>query len=247
MSLPLYLAPADRLRDVDVGAVVVLDGAEGRHAATVRRTQVGEGLRVADGAGRVVVGEVLTVGPDRIGLRVSDVRDEPEPSPRFVLVQALAKGERDLQAIAAATECGVDEVVPWQAQRCIVRWRGERGERSRRKWDDALVAATKQSRRARRPVLAPAASTAELAGRVGRVEAAYVLHEDAEVPLACQPLPASGEVLLVVGPEGGIGEQEQAALTGAGARAVRLGPSVLRSSTAGPAALAVLSAVTRWR
>ena len=97
-----------------------------------------------------------------------------------MLVQALAKNDRDDQAIEAATECGVDEVVPWQASRSVVQWRGERGEKARRKWDAVLVAATKQSRRTRRPVLAPTAAHRR-AGRRGSRDAAaaFVLHEDA--------------------------------------------------------------------
>ena len=139
-----------------VGDIVVLDGPEGRHAATVRRTRVGEHLLLTDGAGLRVEGEVVAVGRGHPGPagRLRGARPA-EPDPRFVLVQALAKNDRDDQAIEAATECGVDEVVPWQASRSVVQWRGERGEKARRKWDAVLVAATKQSRRTRRPVLAP--------------------------------------------------------------------------------------------
>ncbi len=110
----------------------VLDGPEGRHAATVRRTRVGEHLLLADGAGLRVEGEVVAVGSGTLDLRVVSVASDPAPSPRFVLVQALAKNDRDDQAVEAATECGVDEVVPWQASRSVVQWRGERGEKARR-------------------------------------------------------------------------------------------------------------------
>ena len=247
MSLALYLVPAGTLDTTAPGDLVVLDGAEGRHAVTVRRTREGEHLRLADGGGRVVTGAVESVGRAELTLRVESVSDEPVPSPRFVLVQALAKGDRDDQAIEAATELGVDEVVPWQAGRSIVQWRGDRGEKAWRKWDAVLVAATKQSRRARRPVLSPVVTTAALADRIATGGAAYVLHEDAEVPLASQALPADGDVLLVVGPEGGISPEELEAFGRAGAHVVRLGDTVLRSSSAGPAALAVLSSAARWR
>jgi 16S rRNA (uracil1498-N3)-methyltransferase len=247
MTLPLHLLGAEALAGRGVGDVVVLDGAEGRHAATVRRTRVGEHLLLTDGAGLRVEGEVVAVGAGTLDLRVLSVALDPPPTPRFVLVQALAKNDRDDQAIEAATECGVDEVVPWQAARCVVQWRGERGEKARRKWDAVLVAATKQSRRTRRPALAPTASTADLAARVQDAAAAYVLHEDASLPLASVTLPDAGDVLLVVGPEGGVSPEELDTLTGAGAIAVRLGGTVLRSSSAGPAALAVLSTSSRWR
>lgn len=247
MTLPLHLMAPEALAGRGVGDVVRLDGPEGRHAATVRRTRVGEHLLLTDGAGLRVEGEVVTVGSGTLDLRIVSVAGDPAPTPRFVLVQALAKNDRDDQAIEAATECGVDEVVPWQAARSVVQWRGERGEKARRKWDAVLVAATKQSRRTRRPVLAPTASTTDLAARVRDAAAAYVLHEDATLPLAGVTLPGAGDVVLVVGPEGGISPEELADLTQAGAVAVRLGTTVLRSSSAGPAALAVLSARSRWR
>jgi len=247
MTLPLHLLAPEALAGRGVGDVVVLDGPEGRHAATVRRTRVGEHLLLTDGTGLRVEGEVVAVGAGTLDLRVVSVAGDPEPTPRFVLVQALAKNDRDDQAIEAATECGVDEVVPWQASRCVVQWRGERGEKARRKWDAVLVAASKQSRRTRRPVLAPTSTTADLAARVQGAAAAYVLHEDAALPLATVTLPDAGDVLLVVGPEGGVSPEELDTLTRAGAVAVRLGSTVLRSSSAGPAALAVLSASSRWR
>jgi 16S rRNA (uracil1498-N3)-methyltransferase len=247
MTLPLHLRAPEALAGRGVGDVVVLDGLEGRHAATVRRTRVGEHLLLTDGAGLRVEGEVVAVGSGTLDLQVVSVLSDPEPAPRFVLVQALAKNDRDDQAVEAATECGVDEVVPWQASRSVVQWRGERGEKARRKWDAVLVAATKQSRRTRRPVLAPTASTADLAARVRGSAAAFVLHEDATVPLAGVTLPDAGDVLVVVGPEGGISPDELAALEDAGAVVVRLGSTVLRASSAGPAALAVLSAMSRWR
>ena len=247
MTLPLHLLAPEALAGRAVGDVVLLDGPEGRHAATVRRTRVGEHLLLTDGAGLRVEGEVVAVGTGTLDLRVVSVSTDPEPSPRFVLVQALAKNDRDDQAVEAATECGVDEVVPWQASRSVVQWRGERGEKARRKWDAVLVAATQQSRRTRRPALAPTATTADLVARVRDAASAFVLHEDATLPLSGVALPGSGDVVLVVGPEGGIAPDELTALTGAGAVAVRLGGPVLRSSSAGPAALAVLSAMSRWR
>jgi 16S rRNA (uracil1498-N3)-methyltransferase len=247
MTLPLHLLPSEALSGRGVGDAVLLDGPEGRHAATVRRTRVGEHLLLTDGAGLRVEAEVVAVASASLDLVVVSVAHDPAPSPRLVLVQALAKNDRDDQAVEAATECGVDEVVPWQAGRSVVQWRGERGEKARRKWDGVLVAATKQSRRSRRPVLAPAATTADLVARVRAAAAAYVLHEDATVPLATVVLPDAGDVVVVVGPEGGVAPEEVALLEAAGAVTVRLGSTVLRSSSAGPAALAVLSAMSRWR
>jgi 16S rRNA (uracil1498-N3)-methyltransferase len=208
---------------------------------------VGEQLLVADLTGRTAVTTVEAVDGASLELVVTMVAEEPPPDPRFVLVQALAKGDRDEQAVEAATEYGVDEVVPWQAARSIVQWRGERGAKARRKWESTAVAAAKQSRRARVPVVADVVTTRSLAERAAGAAATYLLHEEATTPLAAQVLPDRGDVLLVVGPEGGVTPEEVASLEAVGAVAVRLGPTVLRSSSAGPAALAVLNAAGRWR
>jgi len=247
MTLPLFLVAPDLLAGAAPGSSVVLDGDEGRHAATVRRIGAGEQVMLADGAGLRATCEVASAGRAELTLLVRAVSREPEPQPRFVLVQALAKGDRDDQAVEAATEYGVDEVVPWQAARSIVQWRGERGDRARRKWESAVVAAAKQSRRSRVPVVAALVTTGDLAERVRQASAAYVLHESATAALAAQPVPDQGDVLVVGGPGGGITPEEVDSLVAAGAVAVRLGETVLRSSSAGPAALAVLSAAGRWR
>lgn len=247
MTLPLFLVDAEMLAGVAVGSTIVLDGAEGRHAATVRRIRGGEQVLLSDGHGLRATADVVEVRTGSLVLRVAGVDDDPEPSPRFVLVQALAKGDRDEQAVEAATELGVDEVVPWQASRSIVVWRGDRAAKSLRKWESVVAAATKQSRRSRMPSVSPLVTTRQLADRLRAAALALVLHEDAAQPLAAQVLPDRGEVVVVVGPEGGISPEELAAFEAAGAVPVRVGTTVLRSSSAGPAALAVLSAANRWR
>ncbi|MGL5819341.1 MAG: 16S rRNA (uracil(1498)-N(3))-methyltransferase [Phycicoccus sp.] len=247
MTLPLFLVAPAVIAGLGPGDTVRLDGAEGRHAVTVRRIRVGERLLLTDGGGSRISGEVVVVGTGWLDLQVAQVAVDAEPSPRFVLVQALAKGGRDEQAVEAATECGVDEVVPWEAARSVVRWRGDRAAKARHKWDAVLVAATVQSRRTRRPVLGATATTVDVATRARASSLALVLHEEASRPLAGLSLPDDGDVLVVVGPEGGVAPEELATLLDAGARTVRLGDTVLRSSSAGPAALAVLSAASRWR
>jgi 16S rRNA (uracil1498-N3)-methyltransferase len=242
MSAPVFVA------DDVAGDRVVLTGPEGRHAATVRRVRVGEAVDVVDGLGTRASCTVAVVGRDTVELTVARRTTEPRPQPRVVLVQALAKGDRGELAVELATEVGVDEVVPWSAERSIVRWDGERGAKALARWRSTAREAGKQSRRATFPVVTESRSTREVAQLVRTAEAAYVLHESAADPLALQAFPAAGTVVLVVGPEGGVTEAEVAALVEAGAVTVRLGPSVLRTSTAGAAAAAVVSAGTlRWR
>lgn len=249
MTAPLFLVPVGSLGvdDGDGPATLRLDGPEGRHAADVQRITEGEEVLVADGQGRIASCVVRAAGRGVLDLDVRSRWTVAEPRPRLVLVQALAKGDRDLLAVESATELDVDEVVPWQADRSIVRWRGDRADKAHRKWVQTALSATKQSRRARVPVVADLATRQDLLRRVSGATLALVLHEEAEQPLANVALPDDGEVLLVVGPEGGVSPEELDALTTAGARAVRLGRTVLRTSSAGPAALAVLNARGRWR
>ena len=237
------MTPALFLCDDLDGDVVRLTGPEGRHAATVRRVQVGEAVDLADGRGTRARCTVLALGHDTVELRVHERVVESPPTPRLVVVQGIAKGDRGELAVELATEVGVDEVLPWAAARCIVRWEGARGERALGRWRSTAREAGKQSRRAWLPEVAPLERTAQVAARL-RAATGLVLHEDAPAPLTGVALLAAGDVVLVVGPEGGIGADELAAL---GGTPVRLGPTVLRTSTAGAAALAVLSARTgRW-
>ncbi len=180
MTLPLFLvAPrAGRgCRSWRVARARRAGGSSRGHRAPDQPRRAGDARRRARAAGHLR-GASTRPRPS-CALRVVEVVHEPEPEPRFVLVQALAKGDRDDQAVEAATELGVDEIVPWQAARCIVQWRGDRGEKARRKWETTVGAATKQSRRARVPVVAPLATTSTLVARVQAAAAAYVLHEDA--------------------------------------------------------------------
>ena len=247
MTHQLFLGNPASVAAATVGDVLDLDGDEGRHAATVVRVRPGERYLVADGAGRRVLCEAETVDRTWVRGRVLELTDEVAPEPRLVLVQALAKGDRDEQAIEAATELGVDEVVPWQADRSVVVWRGDRAAKSLAKWAAVVARATKQSRRARMPLTSSAADLAALVARVEAAALTVVLHEEATEPLAGVELPRDGDVLVVVGPEGGISPRELDALTAAGGRPVRLGTTILRSSSAGPAALAVINAASRWR
>jgi 16S rRNA (uracil1498-N3)-methyltransferase len=239
---PLFL-----LDDVADVATLHLGGDEGRHAARVKRIGVGETVLVGDGHGCVAHCTVTAVDADGLELQVSERLVVPSPAPRIVVVQALPKGERAEFAVEMLTELGVDEIVPWQSARAIVRWDGPRGERSLERWRRAAREATKQSRRAWLPSIAPAASTADITSRIRDAACALVLHEDATASLVAAPVPGHGGVVVVVGPEGGVAPDEVAAFEAAGAVAVRLGAEVLRTSTAGPAAVAALSArLGRW-
>ena len=241
MTPPLFF-----LDELPPGDTIDLTGDEGRHAARVKRLGAGEAVAVGDGRGLVLQCTVAEVLADGLRLSVRERVTVPARRPRIVVVQALPKGERAELAVEVLTELGADEIVPWAAERSIAQWHGARGERAREKWQRTAREAAKQSRRAWVPTVAPLASTERVAalldGRTG-----VVLHEAATVPLAALDLAPEPDVVVVVGPEGGISDGELAVFVAAGARVVRLGAEVLRTSTAGAAALAALSVrFGRW-
>lgn len=247
MSVSLFLV--DPLPAADQ---ITLDGPEGHHAATVRRLRPGEEVLLADGRGGTAGAVVTAVGRGTLDLRVTSRGYAPPPDPRLVVVQGIAKGDRGELAVQAMTEVGADEIVPWAAARSVVRWQGERGARARQRWVATAREAAKQARRTWLPAVAGSDADPDLSGsavarRLAAADGGFLLHEEATAGLATVPLPASGEIVLVVGPEGGIAPEEVAAFEATGARPVRLGAEVLRTSTAGVAALAVLSArLGRW-
>lgn len=243
MTAPRFLADTDALsRDR-----IHLAGPEGRHAAAVRRIATGEAVDLTDGAGRLVEGRVAAIGRDWVEIDVVRRRREPPADPRLVVAQALVKGERGERAVEMMTEVGVDALIPWQAARCVVRWDAERGAKALDRWRVISREATKQARRAWLPLIEDAVATDGLLDRIRRAAWAVVLHEAAAHPLAALPPPTTGELLVVVGPEGGITEAELTAMAAAGARIARLGGSVLRAGTAGVAAAAVVLASSgRW-
>ncbi|MDR0483628.1 MAG: 16S rRNA (uracil(1498)-N(3))-methyltransferase [Cellulomonadaceae bacterium] len=266
MTAPVFICDDGFAEDVvRPGARYVLGGPEGKHAGVVQRRSVGERIDVVDGSGLRLECVVSAGYADGVlPLTVHAVVREAAAHPRLVLVQALAKGTRDDQAIEAAVECGVDGIIPWQADRSIVQWRGERGLKAHRGWESVVRAATKQSRRAWLPGVESVVTSKVLARRIAGSDSmaggaiadagaatsprgAIVLHEEAEVPLSDAVLPDHGDVLVIVGPEGGISDAELAAFSAAGAQAVRLGPHVMRTSTAGPVAIAMLAQrLGRW-
>ncbi|MEV1077599.1 16S rRNA (uracil(1498)-N(3))-methyltransferase [Streptomyces sp. NPDC050211] len=234
--------------DAGSGGRYVLDGPEGRHAVSVKRLRPGEDVVLTDGAGRWAECVVLdTEGKDRLIVRLDSVAEQPQPEPRITIVQALPKGDRGELAVETMTEVGVDAIVPWAASRCITQWKGDRGLKALAKWRATAREAGKQSRRVRFPDVADAATSKQVAALLAKADFAAVLHESGTEPLAGAELPAEGEIVLVVGPEGGVSPEELTLFAEAGARAYRLGPSVLRTSTAGTAAAALLLGRTgRW-
>lgn len=257
MTLPVFLAEdlTPALESLSVGDSATLGGAEGRHAASVRRIGAGEWVDIVDGAGVRATCEVSGSDKASLSLVVRELVQEGAPSPEVILVQALAKGGRDEAAVEICTEIGIDRVIPWASQRAIVQWKGPKAEKGRLKWEGVARAAAKQSRRAFVPVVEDVKDSRELASWVRALTdeagVAFVCHEEASVSLgaalatiqdSCVDGALPARIALIVGPEGGIGAEETAQLVDAGARAIGLGDNVLRSSTAGAVALTLIRA-----
>lgn len=247
MSAPVF--QHTDLPDVTVGDVVVITGPEAHHALAVQRLRAGEPIEVVNGSGTRIYGVVDSASSRDLHVRVIECVEEPEASPRIVVVQAIPKGDRGERAVELLTEVGVDVVIPWQAQNCVTRWSGERGEKAYAKWDSTARESAKQSRRSWSLVVEQPSITAEVCDRVRAAQergaTVWLLHESTE--LQDPGIPDADEVWLIVGPEGGVSQSEVRALTQAGATPVRLGSTVFRTSSAGAVAAAVVSTLTgRW-
>jgi 16S rRNA (uracil1498-N3)-methyltransferase len=238
----LYLN--EELESAEIGSAVTLVGDEAKHAVTVARARIGERIAVGNGRGLLVWGTITVANPSLVQVAVGEIRIEERPSPELWLAQALAKGDRDELAVQAATELGVAGVIPWAAERSIIRWEGAKAERGRTRWQSIVREASKQSIRAWVPAVDPVASGKTVANGRGQI---LVLDPLATEILSCVPIEEGDRLTIVVGPEGGITNREAELFESAGGTRVRLGSEVLRTSTAGLAALAVLNVrLSRW-
>jgi 16S rRNA (uracil1498-N3)-methyltransferase len=245
VSLPVFVHPT--LAGVAAGDPVGLEGDEARHAVVVKRIRVGEQVALTDGAGTTATVTVTATSGSSLSATVDAVTAGDPELPRVVVVQAIPKGDRGELAVEMLTEVGVDVIVPWAAARSVSVWRGDKQAKALAKWRSTAREAAKQARRSWFPEVTDMVSTEQVVGLLRDSSVPVVLHEAASGPLADIPVPGRGEIVIVVGPEGGISDEELAAFATVGAEPVRMGTSVLRTSTAGVAATAALLARTRWR
>ncbi|GAC57172.1 hypothetical protein GOHSU_16_01300 [Gordonia hirsuta DSM 44140 = NBRC 16056] len=234
------------------GESVTVTGPEGRHAVTVTRIKAGAPVILGDGRGTRADGTVTGIdGKDRFTVRAGRVEFQARPTPLVTVVQALPKSDRADLAVDLMTEAGVDEIVPWQAARSIARWSGSRAAKGVDKWRTVAATAAKQARRPWIPQVHELSTTIGVRDLCARVHAdggvVALLHEEGAVPFRSIDFTEAAEVVLVIGPEGGLTDEEIADLTALGGRSVVLGPEVLRTAAAGAVALGALGAVTdRW-
>ena len=233
MSLPYFLT--------DDPAAGTLTGAEAKHAH-VKRIQPGERIMLIDGQGSTALTRVTSVGAGRVDGVVEKQTFVPQPTPRVTVVQAVPKGERAELAVDLAVQAGADAIVPWISHRTIARWPANKQAKQVEKWRAQALSSAKQARRAWAPEVRDPVTTNQLSELLRDAGNALVLHEDATDSI--RDVEFGEDVWLIVGPEGGIGEDELEIL---GARPVKLGPEVLRTASAAFAGLCAIGALTsRW-
>lgn len=257
MTLPLFYLGSDDDFPYET-PTFTMTGQQAHHAHNVVRLAAGDRLRYADGSGSWVdaqITEVLGTGKDiRLDLQVLERGHDPAPRPALHLIQALAKHDRDLQAVETATEYGVDQVSPLQSERCVVRWKGARAHKAHQKWENVVTKAGQQARRARIPQLGPLLQSKDVTALCAENDnLTIVMDEHGERDLlsvldglgGVESLHDYARINIVIGPEGGFSDGERQAWFGAGALGVRLGEIIMRASSAGPGLIAVLNQLLR--
>lgn len=242
---PLFLA--DFSSTPAIGDIVDLGGAEGKHAAIVRRMRAGENIQLTNGNGLRIRGKVADVQKNGLTVRVHQIENEKIPEIKITLIQALAKGDRDELAIQAATELGISSVIPWEAERSVTRWNGEKKLKGVARWQQIVVEAAKQSLQVRFPVVDSPADSKSIVNKIGDFDLVLVLDPTSSRGISSISIPEKGNLAIVVGPEGGISETELASLLSAGAIGVKIGEAILRTSTAGVAAISAIKTISgQW-
>jgi 16S rRNA (uracil1498-N3)-methyltransferase len=229
---------------ISTGQRQVLKSDEAHHAIKVLRLNIGEIIKISDGVGKWVSGPIVEIAKKELFISISERGEIQAAKPELVLVQAITKSDRNKEMLELAVEAGVDRIIPWQSERSISKWQSD----SEEKWQVGIKQSCKQARKTKLPNLMQVMSTAELVKTIGSGGYGIVFHEEASTKFSELTIPNSqSSVYLVIGPEGGISEQELLSFQNNGSKVVRLGDTVLRSAHAGFAALsAVQTKLGRW-
>ena len=222
---------------------IEVDGDEAHHGVNVLRLKTSEEVKISDGVGNWGVGTVSQINKKSFTVEILDRGFEPASKQRVVVVQAILKNDANKEAVDFLTQVGADEIIPWQSQHSI----GKIDDKSLGKWQSTARESSRQSRRVRIPVISNADSTESLISKIKGLQNIFVLHESAENRLSQIEINQEADVILIVGPEGGLSEIEVNTFVAAGAKVVRLGESVLRAANAGAAAVSVVMSRTgKW-
>jgi len=237
--LSLFIVP-----EITDGSKITVEGDEAHHAIKVMRMEIGEELQVSDGRGSWAQGSIVAIDKNSFTIAVSDRGHSNRNHAELVVIQALTKSDRARETIELLVEAGVDRIIPWQSDHCIAKWKEDMLE----KWQNAAIAACKQSRRYTVPVVETPISLSQIRERFTEKSLLLVLHESAQEKLSVVVSPSAisqNHIVLIIGPEGGISVDELRELEAIGGKVVRLGNPVLRSAHAGIAGLAAVQALMR--
>lgn len=229
-----FVAPEELVNDT-----IELTGAQAHHAISVLRVQKDEILRIADGQGNWVEGPITNLRKDALVIDVRRRGADINPKVEIAVAQALLKGDNQKSAIDQLVQAGVSRIIPWHAQRSVGTV--DKSE----KWLESIVSAARQSRRSQLPELEPVTDLKSLIESCSRYDLVIALHEGATKKLSdLLPLSHLRKVLLIVGPEGGMSNEEIELIKGADLEPVQMGETVIRADLAGALALAALNALT---
>ena len=225
-----------------VGATYEFDSEDAFHAIKVLRISAGEIFNLGDGKGAWSRVNVLNVNKKSMSVKVLETGFEDALPQQFTIVQAIPKGDRIKESIEMSTEGGADRIVMWKAARSIGR-----ADEKIEKLQQTAREASKQSRRFRIPEVLGVASTDSVIDEIAKADLALVFHESATMTISQVVKPGAIKVVAIIGPEGGLTDQELETFAGAGAKVVLMGRPILRSAHAGLAALAAVNtALSVW-
>ena len=225
-----------------VGATYEFDSEDAFHAIKVLRIAAGEIFNLSDGKGGWSRVNVLNVNKKSMSVKVLASGFEEALPQHFTIVQAIPKGDRIKESIEMSTEGGADRIVMWKATRSIGR-----ADEKMEKLQNTAREASKQSRRFRIPEVVGVASTDSVVDEIAKADLALVFHESAVQTISQLVTPGATKVAIIIGPEGGLTDEELETFAAAGAKVVLMGRPILRSAHAGLAALAAVNtALSVW-
>lgn len=223
-----------------------LSGSEAHHAIKVRRVTEGEIVFITNGEGLVVEAIVLKIESGKsLLLESKQTQQQNQKKPIIAVAQALAKGDRSDLSVELLTEVGVDEIIPWQANRSVSKW-DEKEDKALEKWIQISRESSKQSRRGIFPKITNVLKSPNLVNIFNKFSKVIVLDPDSPKKIIDQIENNLESYLLVIGPEGGIEKEELDLFKKHHAVDARLGDSILRTSSAGAIGASILMSSTRW-
>ena len=223
-----------------VGQIYTFDNEDALHAIRVLRTGVGEIFWLSDGKGRFSTVKAVEVAKKSMQCEVLESEFQEPLDIEYTVIQALPKGDRLKECAGLLTEAGADRIVFWSSARSIGK-----ADKTLDKLDVTVREASKQARRFRIPEIVGPLTTAQVIDEIARTDIAVLFHESATSKLSAISAPSAKRAMIIIGPEGGITDEELDAFTSSGARIALMGRPIFRSAHAGIAGLAAVQTLLK--